>query len=121
LPSITLGKAFAECNRGFAKCPRHSVKPLNPVVIWSDENYKLVLTLLNFQGGVLNHHYNYIIWHTKVSNYVDSLCWISPIYIKRLSCKTSSTSSGKLVQFSCHYLLHVICMLYVRTTYMLRL
>jgi hypothetical protein len=33
LPSVTLGKAFAECNRGFAECPRHSAKPLNPVVI----------------------------------------------------------------------------------------
>jgi hypothetical protein len=32
LPSVTLGKAFAECNLGFAESPRHSAKPLNPVV-----------------------------------------------------------------------------------------
>jgi hypothetical protein len=32
LPSVTLDKAFAECNRGFAECPRQSAKPLNPVV-----------------------------------------------------------------------------------------
>jgi hypothetical protein len=32
LPSVTLGKAFAECNRGFAECLGHSAKPLNPVV-----------------------------------------------------------------------------------------
>jgi hypothetical protein len=32
LPSVTLGKGFAECNSGFAECPRHSAKPLIPVV-----------------------------------------------------------------------------------------
>jgi hypothetical protein len=32
LPSVTLGKAFAECNEGFAECPGHSAKGLNPVV-----------------------------------------------------------------------------------------
>jgi hypothetical protein len=32
LPSVTLGKGFAECNRGFAECLGHSAKPLNPVV-----------------------------------------------------------------------------------------
>ena len=33
LPSATLGKAFAECERPFAECFRHSAKPLNAVVI----------------------------------------------------------------------------------------
>ena len=28
LPSITLGKAFAECFLGFAVCPGHTAKPL---------------------------------------------------------------------------------------------
>jgi hypothetical protein len=32
LLSVTLGKAFAECNRSFAECPGHSAKPLIPVV-----------------------------------------------------------------------------------------
>ena len=32
LPSVALGKAFAECNRAFAECPRHSAKSASPVV-----------------------------------------------------------------------------------------
>jgi hypothetical protein len=32
LPSVTLGKAFAECFEGFAECFRHSAKRLIPVV-----------------------------------------------------------------------------------------
>jgi hypothetical protein len=36
LPSVTLGKGFAECNSGFAECPRHSAKPLIPVVEFAD-------------------------------------------------------------------------------------
>jgi hypothetical protein len=33
LPSVTLGKAFAECKIAFAECLRHSAKELCPVVI----------------------------------------------------------------------------------------
>jgi hypothetical protein len=33
LPSVTLGKAFAECFEGFAECFRHSAKLLIPVVL----------------------------------------------------------------------------------------
>jgi len=33
LPSVALGKAFAECNRAFAECPRHSAKSASPVVM----------------------------------------------------------------------------------------
>jgi hypothetical protein len=32
LPSVTLGKVFAECFLGFAECLRHSAKELCPVV-----------------------------------------------------------------------------------------
>jgi hypothetical protein len=32
LPSVTLGKVFAECFLGFAECLRHSAKKLCPVV-----------------------------------------------------------------------------------------
>ena len=32
LPSVTLGKEFAECKLSFAECNRHSAKRLNPVV-----------------------------------------------------------------------------------------
>jgi hypothetical protein len=32
LPSVTLGKAFAECKIAFAECLRHSAKELCPVV-----------------------------------------------------------------------------------------
>jgi hypothetical protein len=32
-PSVTLGKAFAECKIAFAECLRHSAKELCPVVI----------------------------------------------------------------------------------------
>jgi hypothetical protein len=33
LPSVTLGKEFAECKLAFAECNRHSAKPVNPVVL----------------------------------------------------------------------------------------
>jgi hypothetical protein len=33
LPSVTLGKAFAECKKAFAECLRHSSKNAIPVVI----------------------------------------------------------------------------------------
>jgi hypothetical protein len=33
LPSVTLGKVFAECFLGFAECLRHSTKELCPVVL----------------------------------------------------------------------------------------
>jgi hypothetical protein len=33
LPSVTLGKAFAECFERFAECFRHSAKRLIPVVV----------------------------------------------------------------------------------------
>jgi hypothetical protein len=32
LPSVTLGKAFAECKIAFAECLRHSAKNTIPVV-----------------------------------------------------------------------------------------
>jgi hypothetical protein len=32
LPSVTLGKAFAECKIAFAECLRHTTKELCPVV-----------------------------------------------------------------------------------------
>jgi hypothetical protein len=32
LPSVTLGKAFAECKFAFAVCLRHTAKELIPVV-----------------------------------------------------------------------------------------
>jgi hypothetical protein len=38
LPSVTLGKAFAECFYGFAECFRHSAKRLIPVVSVSKLN-----------------------------------------------------------------------------------
>jgi hypothetical protein len=33
LPSVTLGKAFAECKIAFAVCLRHTAKELIPVVV----------------------------------------------------------------------------------------
>jgi hypothetical protein len=33
LPSVTLGKAFAECKIAFAECLRHTAKELCPVVM----------------------------------------------------------------------------------------
>jgi hypothetical protein len=33
LPSVTLGKAFAECKIAFAVCLEHTAKKLIPVVI----------------------------------------------------------------------------------------
>jgi hypothetical protein len=33
LPSVTLGKAFAECKIAFAECLRHSAKNAIPVVM----------------------------------------------------------------------------------------
>jgi hypothetical protein len=34
LPSVTLGKAFAECKIAFAVCLEHTAKELIPVVLW---------------------------------------------------------------------------------------
>jgi hypothetical protein len=36
LPSVTLGKAFAECKIAFAECLRHTTKELCPVVYVPD-------------------------------------------------------------------------------------
>ena len=36
MPSVTLGKAFAECKIAFAECLRHSAKNAIPVVIIFD-------------------------------------------------------------------------------------
>jgi len=33
LPSVTLGKVFAECKQIFAECNQHSAKTVNPVVL----------------------------------------------------------------------------------------
>jgi hypothetical protein len=41
LPSVTLGKAFAECKIAFAECLRHTAKELCPVVQY--EKYKVTL------------------------------------------------------------------------------
>jgi hypothetical protein len=38
LPSVTLGKAFAECKMAFAMCLRHTTKELIPVVILITSN-----------------------------------------------------------------------------------
>jgi hypothetical protein len=40
LPSVTLGKAFAECKIAFAECLRHSAKNAIPVVrgVWGPYN-----------------------------------------------------------------------------------
>jgi hypothetical protein len=35
LPSVTLGKGFAECKIAFAECHRHSAKNAIPVVLQS--------------------------------------------------------------------------------------
>jgi hypothetical protein len=35
LPSVTLGKAFAECKIAFAECLRHTAKELCPVVTYN--------------------------------------------------------------------------------------
>jgi hypothetical protein len=41
LPSVTLGKAFAECKIAFAECLRHSAKNAIPVVkLYSRENFQ---------------------------------------------------------------------------------
>jgi hypothetical protein len=38
LPSVTLGKAFAECKIVFAVCLRHTAKELIPVVVITHEH-----------------------------------------------------------------------------------
>ena len=46
LPSVTLGKAFAECKIAFAECLRHSAKELCPVVTsrnWKNDANKVKL------------------------------------------------------------------------------
>jgi hypothetical protein len=46
LPSVTLGKAFAECKITFAECLRHSAKKLCPVVhVWCDVNFPFILCM----------------------------------------------------------------------------
>ena len=39
LPSAALGKAFAECNRGFVECPKHSAKSPSAVVTWGSSSF----------------------------------------------------------------------------------
>jgi hypothetical protein len=44
LPSVILGKAFAECFQGFAECFRHSAKRLIPVVRWFSCRFTILRT-----------------------------------------------------------------------------
>jgi hypothetical protein len=54
LPSVTLGKAFAECKIAFAECLRHSAKELCPVVRnWLQ--YRIPNRYLAFRTKGLNH------------------------------------------------------------------
>jgi hypothetical protein len=46
LPSVTLGKGFAECKQAFAECNWHSAKPLNPVVVVNPAPHELQIFLL---------------------------------------------------------------------------
>jgi hypothetical protein len=48
LPSVTLGKAFAECKIAFAECLRHSAKNAIPVVtyIFVHTTYKRIFNKL---------------------------------------------------------------------------
>jgi hypothetical protein len=39
LPSVTLGKGFAECKIAFAVCLEHTAKKLIPVVIQMTETF----------------------------------------------------------------------------------
>jgi hypothetical protein len=43
LPSVTLGKAFAECKIAFAECLRHSAKNAIPVVTEDHEGVDSIL------------------------------------------------------------------------------
>jgi hypothetical protein len=55
LPSVTLGKAFAECILGIAECFRHSTKKLFPVLVNDDIRYvvyaKICCSLILFGVG----------------------------------------------------------------------
>jgi hypothetical protein len=44
LPSVTLGKAFAECKIAFAECFRHSAKNAIPVVLYGASLIQTFLT-----------------------------------------------------------------------------
>jgi hypothetical protein len=46
LPSVTLGKAFAECKIAFAVCLEHTAKELIPVVISNSLNTLYIVDLL---------------------------------------------------------------------------
>jgi hypothetical protein len=50
LPSVTLGKGFAECKIAFAVCLEHTAKKLIPVVLGED-----VLSLTVTVGGASAH------------------------------------------------------------------
>jgi hypothetical protein len=58
LPSVTLGKAFAECKIAFAVCLRHTTKELIPVVsmIYS-AIYPITLVLLQKLDRPFNYLY----------------------------------------------------------------
>jgi len=45
LPSVTLGKEFAECKLAFAECIRHSAKPVNPVVEFLEKSVDVARTM----------------------------------------------------------------------------
>jgi hypothetical protein len=48
LPSVTLGKAFAECKIAFAVCLEHTAKELIPVVSRAHGHEQLTCVVINF-------------------------------------------------------------------------
>jgi hypothetical protein len=54
LPSVTLGKAFAECKIAFAVCLEHTAKKLIPVVRVHKKNY---VYLKNIPVYIINERF----------------------------------------------------------------
>jgi hypothetical protein len=54
LPSVTLGKAFAECKFAFAVCLRHTAKELIPVVVSTNMRNDVIPP--NLRNEPMMHH-----------------------------------------------------------------
>jgi hypothetical protein len=70
LPSVTLGKGFAECIIAFAVCPRHTTKTLIPVVINVTIYNGLFLNSISVTPGFKGQSRVHLIHAPKKTTYI---------------------------------------------------
>jgi hypothetical protein len=83
LPSVTLGKAFAECFPGFAECFRHLAKRLFPIVVATHAAATPTLSCCQlhpdiFQIGLLSlvlNTFNFYETYARLKLYSQNVCY----------------------------------------------